>query len=132
MSDVNINMNGMYKGPRESGPGPHVMGAGTLIGNDVCNAEYEALGTVTEIMLDMRSGEVAYAVMSFGGFLGMGEKLFAVPWSALVLDTKNKRFVLDVDKERFENAPGFDPNDWPDMANQEWEKSLRDYYAPRP
>ena len=132
MNDTNINVNGLYKGPDESGPGPDVMGAGTLIGNDVCNAEYEALGTVTEIMLDMRSGEVAYAVMSFGGFLGMGEKLFAVPWSALVLDTKNKRFVLDVDKERFENAPGFDPNDWPDMANQEWEKSLRDYYAPRP
>ena len=132
MNDTNINVNGLHKGVDESGPGPDVMGAGTLIGNDVCNPEYESLGTVKEIMLDMRSGQVAYAVMSFGGFLGMGEKLFAVPWSALVLDTKNKRFVLDVKKERFENAPGFDANNWPDMANKEWETTIRDYYAPKP
>ena len=71
-------------------------------------------------------------VLSFGGFLGMGEKLFAVPWSALVLDTKNKRFVLDVDKERLENAPGFDANDWPDMANDAWEKTVNDYYGTQP
>lgn len=108
------------------------MGAGTLIGNDVCNAEYEALGTVTEIMLDMRSGEVAYAVISFVVFWAWVRNFspcLGVRWRGI---PRTKRFVLDVDKERFENAPGFDPNDWPDMANQEWEKSLRDYYAPRP
>ena len=132
MNDTNINVDGLYKGVDESGPGPELMGAGTLIGNDVCNAEYEALGTVKEIMLDMCSGDIAYAVMSFGGFLGMGEKLFAVPWSALVLDTKNKRFILDVDKDRFENAPGFDANNWPNMANKEWEQTIRNYYAPKP
>lgn len=132
MSDQHINAQGMYKGTDEPGPGPDVMGADTLIGNDVCNPAYEPLGTVKEIMLDMRSGQVAYAVLSFGGFLGMGEKLFAVPWSALVLDTKNKRFVLDVDKDRLENAPGFDASDWPDMANDEWEKTVNDYYGTKP
>ena len=132
MSDQYLNARGLYKGADETGPGPNVMGAGTLIGNDVCNPAYEPLGSVKEIMLDMRSGQVAYAVLSFGGFLGMGEKLFAVPWSALVLDTKNKRFVLDVDKERFENAPGFDANDWPDMANPELEQTIRDYYGAKP
>ena len=132
MSDQNLNAHGMYKGSDEPGPGPDLMGAGTLIGNDVCNPEYEPLGNVKEIMLDMRSGQIAYAVLSFGGFLGMGEKLFAVPWSALVLDTKNKRFVLDVDKDRLENAPGFDVTDWPDMANKEWEKTIHDYYGPKP
>ena len=66
------------------------------------------MGANTLDMLDVPSGRVAYAVLSFGGFLGMGEKLFVVPWSALTLDTVNKRFVLDVTKERLKDAPGFD------------------------
>jgi hypothetical protein len=56
------------------------MGADTLIGNDVVNQDDEELGDINEIMLDMRNGRVVYAVLSFGGFLGMGEKLFAAPW----------------------------------------------------
>ena len=111
------------------GPGPFVMGASTLIGNEVVDHQAEVLGKVTEIMLDVLSGRLAYAVLSFGGFLGMGEKLFAVPWSALVLDTMNKRFMLDVDKERFESAPGFDKNHWPDMANPEWAADIHAYYG---
>ena len=114
------------------GPGPEVMGADTLIGNDVCNPEGEDLGDIKEIMLDMRSGRVGYAVMSFGGFLGMGEKLFAIPWSALTLDTENKRFVLNVEEERLKNAPGFDTNHWPDMADQAWVTGIHSYYGTRP
>jgi hypothetical protein len=75
---------------------------------------------------------VAYAVLSFGGFLGMGEKLFAVPWSALTLDTVNKRFVLDASKERLESAPGFDKDHWPDMADTTWAKEVHDYYGVTP
>lgn len=117
---------------RDRGPGPRLMGADTLLGNDVCNPQDDKLGDIKEIMLDMRTGRVAYAVLSFGGFLGMGEKLFAVPWSALKLDTINKRFVLDASKERLEGAPGFDKNDWPDMADTTWEKSIHDYYGTQP
>ena len=84
----------------DKGPGPELMGAETLLGNDVYNLKDEDLGDIKEIMLDMRTGRVSYAVLSFGGFFGMGEKLFAVPWSALKLDTVNKRFTLDVEKER--------------------------------
>lgn len=112
-----------------AGPGPFLMGASTLTGNEVVDREAEALGKVTEIMLDVLSGRVAYAVLSFGGFLGMGDKLFAVPWSALVLDTMNKRFMLDVDKARLESAPGFDKDHWPDMANPEWAADIHDYYG---
>jgi hypothetical protein len=83
-------------------------------------------------MLDMRSGRVSYAVLSFGGFMGMGEKLFAVPWEALRLDTNNKRFVLDVTKSRLEGAPGFDKQHWPDMADATWEQSIHAYYGTRP
>ena len=108
------------------------MGADTLIGNDVCNPKGEDLGDIKEIMLDMRSGRVGYAVMSFGGFLGMGEKLFAIPWSALTLDTENKRFVLNVEEERLKNAPGFDTNHWPDMADQAWVSGIHSYYGTQP
>lgn len=69
------------------GPGPHLMGAETLIGNDVYNKNSEDIGNIKEMMLDMRTGKVSSAVLSFGGFLGMGEKLFAAPWGALKLDT---------------------------------------------
>lgn len=116
----------------EHGPGPHLMGADTLLGNDVYNTQEESLGDIKEIMLDMRSGRVAYAVLSFGGFLGMGEKLFAVPWSALKLDTANKRFVLDASKDRLKDAPGFNKDSWPDMADTTWEKGIHDYYGTRP
>ena len=75
---------GMYKGIANAGPnvkhgpGP-LMGAETLVGNIVYDANGEDLGDIKEIMLDMRSGSIGYAVLSFGGFLGLGEKLFAVP-----------------------------------------------------
>ncbi|KSW24196.1 MULTISPECIES: PRC-barrel domain-containing protein [unclassified Pseudomonas] len=117
------------KSGTDPGPGPRLMGADTLIGNDVYNPQDEDLGDIKEIMLDTRSGRVAYAVLSFGGFLGMGEKLFAVPWSALTLDTAHKRFVLDVDKERLANAPGFDKDDWPDMQDPTWSKEIHAYYG---
>jgi sporulation protein YlmC with PRC-barrel domain len=114
------------------GPGPELMGAETLIGNDVYNHKNEDLGDIKEIMLDMRSGKVGYAVLSFGGFLGMGEKLFAVPWNALTLDTKNKRFVLKVEKDRLKGAPGFDKSKWPNMADQSWAKEIHSYYGTTP
>ena len=108
------------------------MGAETLVGNDVYDANGEDLGDIKEIMLDMRSGCIGYAVLSFGGFLGLGEKLFAVPWSALKLDTVYKRFVLNVDKARLKLAPGFDKDKWPDMADQAWATSLHNYYGTTP
>lgn len=111
------------------GPGPEIMSAQTLAGNDVYNLENEEVGDIEDIMLDMRSGVVRYAVLSFGGFLGMGGKLFAVPWDALKLDTENKRFVLDVGKERLKDAPGFDKDHWPNMADQSWAKAVHTYYG---
>jgi sporulation protein YlmC with PRC-barrel domain len=111
------------------GPGPRLMGADTLIGNDVVNKSSEDLGDIKEIMLDMSTGQVRYAVLAFGGFMGMGEKLFAVPWSALTLDTNNKCFVLDATKERLEAAPGFDKDMWPDMADASWQQGINDFYG---
>lgn len=115
-----------------SGPGPRLMTASTLEGDKVINRQGEDLGEIDEIMLDVPRGRIAYAVMSSGGFLGMGNKLFAIPWSALTLDTDNKCFVLDVDKQRLESAPGFDKDNWPSMADQEFGSQVHSYYGARP
>jgi sporulation protein YlmC with PRC-barrel domain len=132
MSFADRDKYGMYKDYVESGPGPALMGADTLLGEDVVNNEEDDLGDIKEIMLDMRTGQVAYAVLSFGGFLGIGEKLFAVPWQALQLDTINKRFVLNVDKERLKSAPGFDKDDWPDMSDVSWANQIHAFYGTDP
>jgi len=115
-----------------TGPGPALMGATTLIGDEVCNHDGESLGELKEIMLDVRSGRVAYAVLSSGGILGLGAKLFAVPWRALSLDTVNKRLVLDVHKELVDTAEGFDPDRWPDMADPAWANQIHSYYGTTP
>ena len=127
MSYLDRDMLGMYR--NDTGPGPALMGADTLIGDDVYNHSDEQLGDIKEIMLDMRSGRIAYAVLSFGGVLGLGEKLFAVPWEKLTLDTVNKRFLLDVDKNQLSNAPGFDKDNWPDMASEAWNDQMNQFYG---
>ena len=123
---------GMYSSDLGEGPGPRLMGADTLMGNDVFNLQGEDLGDIKEIMLDVACGQISYAVLSFGGVLGVGEKLFAVPWGALKLDTENKRFTLDVQKERFANAPGFDKDNWPNMSDQTWSRDIHAYYSTTP
>ena len=114
------------------GPGPRIMAADTLEGDKVFNNAGDELGEITNIMIDVPNGRVAYAVLSFGGFLGMGNKLFAVPWDVLQLDTESKCFVLDVDREKLEAAPGFDKDHWPSMADQRWARDIHSYYGSRP
>ena len=132
MSYADRDKYGMYKDTSIAGPGPSLMGADTLIGDSVVNANDEDLGDIKDIMLDMQTGQVVYAVLAFGGFLGMGEKLFAVPWQALHLDTINHRFVLDVEKDYLKTAPGFDKDAWPDMADATWAGGIHDFYGTDP
>ena len=109
-----------------------VLAASTLAGDSVRNAAGEDLGKLDEIMIDIPSGRIAYAVLSFGGVLGMGNKLFAVPWSALKVDEDEKSFVLNVDKKKLENAPGFDKSNWPNMADTTWGSEVFRYYGATP
>ena len=115
-----------------SGPGPEIMAASDFEGEDVVNHQGETLGDIEEIMLDVRSGRIAYAVLAAGGFLGIGEKYFAIPWRALTLDTDRKCFILDVDKQRLQSAPGFDKDHWPSMADQSWASQVHSYYGTAP
>ena len=80
----------------------------TLIGSKVVNAKNEDLGKIEDVVLDAGSGRIAYAVLSFGGFLGMGDKYFAIPWNAIHFNLSEEHAVLNVDKKLLENAPGFD------------------------
>lgn len=105
-----------------------VLAASTLAGDNVRNSAGDDLGKVDEIMIDIPSGRVAYAVLSFGGVLRMGNKLFAVPWSALKVDEDDKCFILDVDKKTLESAPGFDKDNWPDMADTTWGAQVFRHY----
>lgn len=92
------------------------MGADTLVGSDVANRGLQDLGEIKEIMLDMRTGRVSYAV----------------PRDAPKFDTANKRFVLDVIKERLGFAPGFDKSHWPDMTDATWEQGIHANYGTKP
>jgi sporulation protein YlmC with PRC-barrel domain len=109
-----------------------VMSASSLSGDHVKNKAGDDLGKVTDIMIDVPTGKVAYAVLSFGGVLGMGNKLFAVPWGALMLDEDNKEFVMNVDKSVLENAPGFDKDNWPDMGDETWRGQIYEHYGVQP
>ena len=109
-----------------------VLAAATLSGDSVKNSAGEDLGKVDEIMIDIPSGRVAYAVLSFGGILRMGNKLFAVPWTALKVDEDEKCFILDIDKKTLESAPGFDKSNWPDMADNVWAEGVYRHYGVSP
>ena len=111
-----------------------VLAADTLTGDNVVNLQKEDLGKIEHLMIDVETGRVAYAVLSFGGFLGMGDKLFAIPWSALAVDKVEKRFVLNVDKELLKLAPGFDKDKdkWPNMADRKWGAGVYTYYGAKP
>jgi sporulation protein YlmC with PRC-barrel domain len=107
----------------------NLMKGSKFIGADVENPQGQNLGDIKDVVIDRASGRITYAVVSFGGFLGMGEKLFAVPWGAFSQPKADQdKFVLDIDKERLKNAPGFDEHNWPQMASQEWVTSLYSYY----
>jgi sporulation protein YlmC with PRC-barrel domain len=114
------------------GPGPEIMAAATLDGNKVLSADGEHVGKISDIMLDVRSGRVAYAVLAEGGFLGMGNTLHAIPWNALTLDTNEKCFRVDIQAQRIKDDPGFDKDHWPSMADTTWGTQMHDYYNRRP
>lgn len=111
---------------------PQALSASSLIGDGVVNPQGEDLGKVDEIMIDINSGRVAYVVLSVGGVLGMGDKLFAIPWDAVTIDTDRQVFVLNVAKQTLEKAPGFDKSNWPQTSDAEWLTGIYEYYGYKP
>jgi sporulation protein YlmC with PRC-barrel domain len=116
-------------GPPGLTPTRELMPAHALVGDPIVNPKGYALGRIEHIVLDVQRGRIAYAVLSFGGFLGLGEKLFAIPWNALTFDADRHRFILNIERGVLEGAPGFDKAHWPAMANPEWACHLHAYYG---
>lgn len=110
----------------------HALSASTLTGDTVRNAAGDDLGSLNEIVIDLDSGMVAYAVLAAGGFLGMGEKFFAIPWDLLTVDTDNREIILNVEKEILQNAPGFDKDNWPMTTDRAWIAEVFTYYGSKP
>jgi sporulation protein YlmC with PRC-barrel domain len=108
------------------------MAADTLDGTKVVTADGEDVGKISDVMLDVRGGRIAYAVLSEGGFLGMGATLHAIPWSALTLDTDEKCFRVDITAQQLKEDPGFDKDHWPAMADATWGTHIHQYYNRSP
>lgn len=108
---------------------PNSKSVSSLCGAKVINKAGKKLGKIEDFVVDLTTGRIAYAVLSFGGFLSTGDKLFAIPINALKLDLDKESFILDVYKERLEDAPGFDKNNWPDMADPEWGIKVHSFFG---
>jgi len=104
----------------------------SILGAKVINTAREDLGTIEDIVIDARDNKVVYAILSFGGLLGLGDKHFAIPWEALSFDASEKVAVLSIDKDRLSNAPGFDKDNWPDLGNQTWGSQVHQHYGFKP
>ena len=107
--------------------------ASQLIGLNVWNGNGKELGEVNDLVIDTASGRIRYAAVSYGGFLGLGDKLFAVPWQAFHFraseDSKEPRLVLNVSEEKIKNAPGFDQDHWPDFGDREFTSGIDRHYG---
>lgn len=89
-----------------------ILSTSTLMSDNVVNPQGENLGDIKDFMIDTENGRVVYAVLSFGGLFGIGDKLFAVPMDALTVDTNKERFVTNIRKDQLEDAPGFNKDNW--------------------
>jgi len=109
---------------------PRLVRATNIVGETVKSCQGEDLGQVRDLLIDLDTGQIAYAVLSFGGFLGLGKKLFAVPWTAFSLC--DEELCVNIDRERLEHAPAFDKDQWPDVSDRRWGNELHSYYNLRP
>ena len=120
----NITGNNLM-GPNANRP-VNILTASSIIGDRLVNNAGLDVGRIKDIMINIHEGNIQYVVIEFGGFMGFGEKLFAIPYSALKLNPKEQNFVLDVDKKFLASAPGFDKDHWPstnshyDDVNTHW------------
>jgi hypothetical protein len=109
-----------------------LIAADKVNGTSVYNRQGEHLGTIEDVMLDKVSGQVAYAVMGFGGFLGIGERYHPLPWSVLAYDTRMGGYVVDLDRDRLAGAPTFAANEDVDWNDRNWGQRVNDYYGTAP
>jgi sporulation protein YlmC with PRC-barrel domain len=111
---------------------PRMMRSSTIVGSAVRNLKGDDLGKIHELVLDIVTGRIAYAVLAYGGFLGMGDKLFAIPWEALMKRSDERQFLLDLDENTLKTAPGFDKDHYPASADANWLSNVYTHYGYTP
>jgi sporulation protein YlmC with PRC-barrel domain len=122
---------GPGSGPgQESGPGPTLQDASALCNRAVVDVNGEVMGSVVDVMLDLSRGCVAYAIVATDGFVGLGERHFAVPWRAL--RAEGEQFVLMVQARALATAPSFDRDHWPRTPSKAWHRDVHAYFHSRP
>jgi hypothetical protein len=109
-----------------------LIAADKVEGTAVYNMAQEKIGSIENVMIDKQTGKVAYAVMSFGGFLGMGDSHHPLPWNMLRYDTRAGGYIVDIDKKKLEGAPAYGPRDHIDWDDQQWGRRVHDYYGVAP
>ncbi|MGE0716886.1 MAG: PRC-barrel domain-containing protein [Alphaproteobacteria bacterium] len=109
-----------------------LISADKVEGTSVYNRSGDHLGSIRTVMIDKPTGKVAYAVMSFGGFLGIGEKYHPLPWGILRYDRGHSGYVVDLDKKTLEDAPSYGASDTPDYDDRAWGRQVHDYYRVPP
>lgn len=110
---------------------PRLISSAKVAGRRVENAKRDSLGSIEDVMIDKINGKVAYAVLKYGSFLGMGGKLFALPWDVLKYDAERDAYLINIPEERLKNAPSFDEKAWPDLSDRAYGKQVYDYYGTR-
>jgi len=116
----------------QSGGRRSIVSTNTLTNMNVRNPSGEDLGKIEDVMLDQTDGSVAYAVLSFGGFMGMGDKLFAIPWEEIGIDQNQDNVILNVSEDVLKDAPGFDKDNWPDFGDPQWSQKVHSHYGTTP
>ena len=101
-------------------------------GTPVYNRQEEKLGSIYTLMIDKISGKVVYAVMSFGGFLGIGDRYHPLPWDVLTYDTRQGGYVVDLDRDVLERAPTYGRDETPNWADPRWGRDIHEHYGVRP
>lgn len=106
-----------------------LMPAEQIRGTHVVNPQGDDLGRIEDVVVETSTGHIVYAILSSGGFLGIGNKLFALPWDVLGYSTQHDAYVIDLPGDKLKNAPGFDTASPQDMADPRWAKPVHDYYG---
>lgn len=129
MDDMPLNT-GAVEGVTEAdvGVARRLIAGSRVQGTAVYNRSGDRLGTLEDVMLDKLSGRVAFAVLSFGGFLGIGENHHPLPWSALSYDTRLGGYVVDLTRDALENAPHLRPGDVVELEDEDYGRRVHDHY----
>lgn len=106
-----------------------ILSSDSLAGDPIKNRDGEKIADVKDMMIDLRTGRVAYIVVAYGGIMGLGDKFFAVPWSAVNVDQQDHSLIIDLDEEVLKKAPGFDKDVWPDFSSADWNRQIHEHYG---